>query len=146
MTIRHWWYVFILLSLAQVQTAQSQNELKVGDRVKGVFQVGTGDARKSIPLPSGEWEVLRVAEPEVRMIEPSEQIRAPKMLNVFLVQRTDRDFVMLMNVLANKELTRIQQWWDDPCKRTDTVHRNSYNSQVRQVKCLLVNHISGFLA
>ena len=146
MKIRFLWIVVLFLSFAYLHTAKAQDALAVGERVKGAIQIGTGSARKVILLPSGEWEVIRVADSEVRMIDPLEQYRAPTLLDVMLVQRLDRDFAMLMRVLASKELLRIQQWWDDPCKRKDRLYRNPYDSGIREGKCLLVNHISSFMS
>jgi hypothetical protein len=35
---------------------------------------------------------------------------------------------------------------DDPCQNTRTLYRNVYDSGVWETKCLLVNHVPGFIA
>ena len=122
--------------------------LRPGQIVKDELSVGQGQARVAIPLPSGEWQVFRVDEIEMRVSDPASQHLAPISLDIHLVQREGRRLVMAMRIQASKDVVpgRITQLnVHDPCKRKDTLYRNPYDSGGAVVHCLLVNHLVGYL-
>ncbi len=122
--------------------------LRPGTVIKDELFVGQGQARMKIPLPSGEWQVFRAVEQEMRMLSPGDQHMAPIRLDIFLVQRVGSRIAMTIRIEASKDTlpARVGSLSvDDPCKRTDTLYRNPYDSGGVVVNCLLVNHLVGYL-
>jgi hypothetical protein len=119
------------------------DDLRQGALVRGYLQVGAGSALKTIPLPAGDWYVVRFKDTKGRLVDTPSQLDAPKMVAVVLAQREAADLAMLIRLYANIEPISLK-WIDDPCKRTDTLYRNVHDSTVWNVKCELINHIVGF--
>jgi hypothetical protein len=119
-----------------------------GSMVERQLSFGEGQAHMMIPLPKGEWRVIRADEGETRMLNPINQHMAQKRLDIFLAQRAGSRLAMTMRIEGPKNtrpnsITYTQL--DDPCKRTDTLHRNAYDSGGSVVNCLLVNHLTGYM-
>jgi hypothetical protein len=110
--------------------------------------VGQGQARLSIPLPAGDWLVFRAEEQEMRMLNATSQHMAPIRLDYVLMHRVGNQVAMGIRIEASKNvlpgsITSLSV--DNPCKRTDTLYRNPYDSGGTVVNCLLVNHVVRFL-
>ena len=123
------------------------DDLKPGDRLKDSVLVGKGGIERSIPLPAGDWEVLR-ADYKAKGIRVNQasQSAAPYFTDLVLAQRDGPDLVMLMHIRALREDTQVLKWVDEPCRNAQTLYRNVYDSGVWDTKCMIVNHIPGFIS
>jgi hypothetical protein len=127
--------------------AAAEEPLHVGATLRQGLALGSGTVRRVVPLPEGEWEVLRVREYDGRRTRPNDYSNPPRMIDVALVQRDGPRILMLMRVVTLREPTNVTRWTQpDPCDRTDTLHRNPYDSAAWERTCLLVDHTTGFLA
>lgn len=134
----------VLLSAIISAPAFATDDIKVGDKVRTELEVGRAGTSKTVPLPAGEWQVVRFNDGG--KTSASTVVRERPMVDVTLVQRDGSNLVMLMRIVANKDPISGARWNNDPCGRNDLVHRNAYDSKLFEVKCLTVNHIPGFLA
>jgi len=120
--------------------------LKVGDKISRELRLGPGSDASVVPLPAGEWQVLRVADAEARRTNPVNQHRTEEMVTIVLMQRDASDIVMHLRIHATVGRgSRITQWMDKSCERTNTLYRNAYDSNASEVRCLMINHIVGYL-
>jgi hypothetical protein len=139
---------FICAAVVSPLIFGEDNGLRSGAIIKDELFVGQGQARVRIPLPSGEWQVFRAEEQEMRMLNPAYQHMAPTRLEIFLMQRIGSRVAMTMRIEASKDVTPnsiTSLSYDNPCKRTDTLYRNPYDSGGTVVNCLLVNHIVRYI-
>jgi hypothetical protein len=121
-------------------------EVKVGEKISGQLRLGTASDANVVPLPAGEWQVLRVADAEARRTNPVNQLRTEEMVTIVLMQRDASEIVMHLRIHATTGRgSRITQWVDKPCERINTLYRNPYDSNSSEVRCLMVNHIVGYL-
>ena len=130
------------------QVLADDSGLRTGAAVKDELSVGQGQARVTIPLPGGQWQVFRAEEQEMRMLNALDQHMAPIRLDILLTQRVGSRVAMTIRIEASKDVlpgrvTSLRV--NDPCKRTDTLYRNPYDSGGATVNCLLVNHRVGYL-
>jgi hypothetical protein len=135
-----------LLAVWTAITSAADIELKVGDKVSKELRLGPDSDSSVVPLPAGEWLVLRVADAEARRTNPVGQHRTEEMVTIILMQRDASDIVMHLRIHGTTGRgSRITQWVDKPCERTNTLYRNPYDSNTSEVRCLMVNHIVGYL-
>jgi hypothetical protein len=138
--------IVAILCVLAAGLAAAQEGLRPGAMVREALQVGASSARKVIPLPAGDWEVVRVREYDGYRIRPNDYSNPPKMVDVALIQRSGKEMLMLLRVVSLREPVNVERWTQaDPCDRADTLHRNPFDSSVWDRNCLLVNHVTGFL-
>jgi hypothetical protein len=127
-------------------SAAAQNPLQAGATLREELVLGAPGVRKVVALPAGDWEVLRVREYDGYRVRPNDYSNPPRMVDVALIQRDGGRMLMLLRVVTLREPINVVRWTQaDPCDRTDTLHRNPYDSGVWDRTCLLVNHVPGFL-
>jgi hypothetical protein len=137
----------VVLVAAVLTSAYGADDVRVGDVVQGELRLGSADVRRVMPLPAGQWQVVRVNNIDGRRTRPDQQLDPPKFVDVALAQREGSNLVMLMRVITLREPTAITRWAleREPCAPGDALHRDAYDSTSWDTKCLLVNHVAGFL-
>jgi hypothetical protein len=136
-----------LLPLVMLATpAGAEDEIQVGTIVRQELRLGAPSVRKIIPLPAGDWEIVRVNNYDGWRVHPNNYSNPPRMVDVALIQRAGPELAMMMRVMTLREPISVQRWVQaNPCDRADTLYRNTYDSTVWETTCLLVNHVPGFL-
>ena len=60
-------------------------------------------------------------------------------------QTEDKKLISVMQVYANLSEGAASDWTDEPCKREDLLFKASLGGAFRDINCVTINHITGFL-
>jgi hypothetical protein len=135
------------LAMSFLVAAHAAADVNVGDVIQRELRVGGAGIRQAIPLPAGEWQVLRVKNFDGRRTSPDQQMKLPRFVDVVLAQRQGAELAMMMRVVTLREPIEITRWGlePEPCVASDALHLNAYDSSPWNTKCLIVRHVPGFL-
>lgn len=120
-------------------TSAAIAQVPEGAVVKGALPIGS----RSFALPPGDWTVVAVNEAPVTMDGIDKRGTFSR---VYLVQvDAGRHFVAAMLYQATtSSLGGVDSWTAEPCKRTDTLYRDTLDGNFKFPACLLVNHVTNF--
>jgi len=115
----------------------------VGAIVSGAFYL----QGKRVPLPDGDFTYVGSSERDA-IYQSGDWLRPKvRLLNIMLVQTDGK--VLRSLVTATTVLKFSSQpglWWDEPCKRANTLFRLDKARRSNEYNCLLVNHFVGVMA
>jgi hypothetical protein len=132
----------MLASLCRADVPQF-DELKLGESYSGVVAIGDHAANKQIVLPAGAWRLILKGEGKTGPVQGGRQDgRQFKLQDLVLVQAAGPTLKALLYVHGSAEVASVN-WLDEPCKRTNTLYRNAFDSSPWIQSCLLVNHLVG---
>ncbi len=106
-----------------------------GDRVEdGKVQIGA----REFPLPPGVW--ILTAKHKYRMVSKNSNVEGADVWTGYFVNLKDKQFRAAMELSASVASTSTRRWSHEPCKRNDTVFKDTFNSHIDFPECLLVTH------
>jgi hypothetical protein len=109
-----------------------------GAKLSGAVPVGD----RQFALPPGEWHVVTVSDGFVT----TGVDRKGANRTVHLVQIDgDKHLIAMVQVVATlSSIAGNSSWSNEPCKRTDTLHRDTLDGNFKFPACLLINHVTNF--
>jgi hypothetical protein len=135
---------FLFATLLGAQTVELSGI--AGQKFSSNYPIVNGSTTYiNIPLPAGEWTVIRGNEWVV-------QNTSKKMREIFLINTMDKSingaiqksvrYAIYVNTTIDSTSTR---WLDEPCKGEDFIYSNKYNSGMWDQRCLTIRQ-EGYLA
>lgn len=125
---------FSIAALGFVMTCQAQVPSQ-GAKFTAVLPI----AGKEYSLPPGEWQVLATRDGFSTMGGVD---RKGATYRVYLVQ-VDAERRLVGALQYNTSLTSaagIPYWNEDPCRRTDTIYRDTLDGNTKFPACFMINH------
>lgn len=135
---------FLFATLLGAQTVELSGI--AGQKFSSNYPIVNGSTTYiNIPLPAGEWTVIRGNEWVV-------QSTSKKMREIFLINTLDKSIngdikkSVRHNIYINTTIDSTStRWLDEPCKGEDFIYSNKYNSGMWDQRCLIVRQ-DGYLA
>jgi len=121
--------------------------LRPGDWYSDVVAIGEHSANKQIVLPTGTWRLIQKGEGKTAPAQGGRgEGRQAKLEDLVFVQTEGRTLRSLLLVHGSADVAVGVNWSNEPCKNTDALYRNTFDSSPWSQSCLLVNHVVGTLA
>jgi hypothetical protein len=113
-------------------------QVSEGAKMSGSVPVGD----RQFALPPGEWQVVAVSDGFVT----TGVDRTGANRTVYLVQVDGgKHLIAIMQVVASlSSIAGNSSWTSEPCKRGDTLHRDTLDGNFKYPACLLINHLTNF--
>jgi hypothetical protein len=107
--------------------------------VSGTLAIGS----KQFALPPGEWTVVAASQ-RPNTIGGVDKAGAVRFVYLVQLDPSNR-LIAAMSINASvASTTGIDGWNDEPCKRTDTLYRDTLDGNFKYPACLLINHQTNF--
>ncbi|MBC3813187.1 hypothetical protein [Undibacterium aquatile] len=106
-----------------------------GDRVEdGKVQIGA----REFPLPPGVWILTAKYKHRIHLRGTTNE--GADVWTGYFVNLKNKQFRAAMELSASVSSTPTTRWMPEPCKRDDTVFKDSFNSRIDFPECLLITH------
>ena len=129
--------LFCLISLVSPSHAQVQPA--EGTVLTGSVQIGS----RQFALPPGEWTVMAVDEKPVTAAG-IDKIGKYGLVYVVQTDGGNRFVAAMLYQSTFSSVGGVPSWTSEPCKRTDTLYRDTLDGNFNFPACLMVNHITNF--
>jgi len=135
---------FLFATLLGAQTVELSGI--AGQKFSSNYPIVNGSTTYiNIPLPNGEWTVVRGNEWAVQSTDK-------KMREIFLINTLDKSINGVIqksvrhNIYINTTIDFTStRWLDEPCKGEDFIYSNKYNSGIWDQRCLTIRQ-DGYLS
>lgn len=120
-------------------TSAAQAQVPEGTVIKGALQIGS----RSFALPPGDWTVLASDDPALT-IDGVAKRGTYRRVYVAQIDPGNRFVAAILYRATTTSVGELNSWNAEPCKRTDTLYRDTLDGNFRFPACLMINHSTNF--
>jgi hypothetical protein len=128
-----------LCCLWSVAMTPAEAQIPEGTVIKGALQIGS----RSFALPPGDWTVVAVSEGPVTM-DGVDKRGTFSRVHVVQLDPGNHFVAAILYQTTTSSIGGVDSWTAEPCKRTDTLFRDTLDGNFKFPACLLVNHVTNF--
>ena len=135
---------FLLILIFLTPTPYCLAEYKVGDSVSGKYVVEetTVTGKKTlyeIPLPNGDWQVVKTTQYKSRPTGISAVGSEVPMRSTSLAKVDQANKLIGYLYIVTNESTKGYKWIDEPCKKSGLIFKNTYGTELYSQRCLTIS-------
>jgi hypothetical protein len=120
-------------------TSAAEAQVPEGTVIKGALQIGS----RSFALPPGDWTVVAVSEAPVTM-DGVDKRGTFSRVYVAQIDPSSHFVAAILYQATTSSVGGVNSWTAEPCKRTDTLYRDTLDGSFKFPACLLINHVTNF--
>jgi hypothetical protein len=133
--------ITILIFVNLLSFSEANAQLPIGSIAQNQLVIDTSrDGTKVIPLPPGVWTVVYSARSRGGSTGNGNHY-----IDIALIENVSGVMRKSLTVRINDDADTHKTFTDEPCKRTNALHKNDYGTRLWEQRCLLVSHVTNFV-